>query len=505
MPTEDLDLAQFGTAFQNFMEAVTAAASAPNSPLLERIEAHLGADPTQLPIIAEQYDAFEHPNLQVALDEYTAGEGRHADLIGVGADNKRYMVFGLSDLVSRGRFHGHSSLTLGPVDYTNFHLADDRVLSCVQFGIYLIQDRETRLVVFVAGPSENSPNQKLRVEVLVRLPEQGQAFLLELTDAMMRLNVYRGHIISLSPGQFGPGPHTLIAFHTLPYVARDDVILPNGVLERIERQTIVFGEQAERLQMAGRSLKRGLLVYGPPGVGKTLTVEYLVGRMPGRTVLLTAGFGLGFIQPIAQLARSLAPSMVVLEDVDLIAEQRGMPDGHAGPLLFELLNEMDGLRDDSDIIFLLTTNRPEILEAALAARPGRIDLAVELPLPDAPNRRRLLELYARGLDLRDVDLDAIAARIESATPAYIKELLRKAAVLAAAEGPDLVVTDSHLEMALTELDEGGRLAQSLLGFHSTQEPSDTGLSESSGAMTPTGFPPPVAGIARTYRTSGRRR
>ena len=410
MADHDLDPARFGTAFKAFMEAVVAAAAPPSSPLLERIQAHLGADPTQLRVVTEEYDSFDHPNVQVALDAYLAGPGRRADLVGVGADNKRFMAFGLSDLLSRGGLPHGPVLTEGPVDYVNFHLADDRVLSCVQFGLYLVHDGDKRLVVFVAGPSDHGPRQKLRVEVVAGRPEDGQAFLAALTEAMRRLNVYRGHVISLSPGQLGPGPQTLIAFHRLPRVVREDVILPAGVLERIERHTIVFAEQAERLLAAGRSLKRGLLLYGPPGVGKTLTVLYLSRRMAGRTVILTTGLGMGLLQPAVQLARLLAPSMVVLEDVDLIAEERGMPFGHTGPLLFELLNEMDGLRDDSDVIFVLTTNRPDILEPALAARPGRVDLAVELPLPDEEGRRRLLELYARGLELRAVDLGAVVAR-----------------------------------------------------------------------------------------------
>jgi hypothetical protein len=83
----------------------------------------------------------------------------------------------------------------------------------------------------------------------------------------------------------------------LPRVVREDVILPAGVLERIERHTIVFAKQAERLLAAGRSLKRGLLLYGPPGVGKTLTVLYLSGRMAGRTIILTAGLAMGLLQP----------------------------------------------------------------------------------------------------------------------------------------------------------------------------------------------------------------
>jgi DNA polymerase III delta prime subunit len=495
---DDLDPAQFGSAFMAFMQAMTTAADQPRSPLMDRIQTHLGTDPTQLPVISEEYDAFEHPNAQVALDAYLAGPERQADLVGVGGNSMRNMNFSLSDFLSQSGFMGRMlRLTEGPVDYVNFHLAGGRVLSCVQFGLYFVRNGETPLVVFIAGPSDqHGPRQKLRVEVVARRSEECQAFLAELTDLMARRNVYRGHVISLSPGQFGPGPQSLIAFHTLPDIAREDVILPEGVLERVERQTIVFAEQAERLLAAGRSLKRGLLLYGPPGVGKTLTVMHLIGRMPGRTVILTTGLGLGLLQPIVQLARSLAPSMVVIEDIDLIAQERGQPFGHAGPLLFELLNEMDGLRDDSDIIFALTTNRPDILEPALAARPGRIDLAVELPLPDAQGRRLLLQLYARGLQLQDVDLDAIVARTEGATPAYFKELLRKAAVLAAAESADgaehrdLVVTAAHLETALAELDEGGRLAQRLLGLH-PGEPTPGGAAEQSPHMRPippTGFP-----------------
>ncbi len=495
MADDDLSPARFGTAFKEFMDTMVAAAVSQRSPLLDRIEEHLGADPSTLAVIEEEFDSFEQPNVQVALDAYLAEPGRSATLLGIGTNNKRFMAFGLSDLLSWG---GAPPPAEGPVDYVNFHLAEGRVLSCVQFGIYLLNEAEKRMVVLVTGPTEHGPRQKLRVEVLTPRSEDGQAFLQELTAAMGRLNVYRGHVISLSPGQFGPGPQKLIAFHNLPRIARDDVILPDGVLERIERHTVVFSEQAERLLAAGRSLKRGMLLYGPPGVGKTLTVMYLAGRMSGRTVILTAGLGLGLLQPAVQLARLLAPSMVVLEDVDMIAEERNMAFGRNGPLLFELLNEMDGLRDDSDVIFVLTTNRPDILEPALAARPGRVDLAVELPLPDEEGRRRLLELYARGLELRDVDLPAIVARTEGATPAYIKELLRKAAVLAAAEGAGPAVTGAHLEAALSELDEGGRLAQRLLGFRPAEEPPASGQ-----PLPPTGFPMARgwAPAAYTHRTS----
>lgn len=492
---EDLNPARFGAAFEAFMEAMQAAATLPESPLVERMQKHLGGDPGHLPVVAEEFHSFDHPNVQTAIDTYLATPGRCADLVGIGIENKHFSDFGLSELMTRGRMFGRGVLEEGPVDYVNFHLEGDRILPCVNLGIYLITDGDTPLVLFVAGAVTHSPRQKLRLEVISPGQEAAQAFLRELIETMDRVNVYRGHVISLSSPEFGPGPGTLISFHTLPPVSREDVILPEGVLERIERETVVFAEHADRLLAAGRSLKRGILLYGPPGVGKTLTIEYLSQKMPGRTIFLTAGMGLGMVQPIAELARKLSPAMIVLEDIDLIAEERGLPGRGTSPLLFELLNQMDGLHDDSDVIFVLTTNRPEFLERALAARPGRIDLAVELPLPDQSARRRLLELYAQGLELSDIDLDTIAERIEGATPAY-KELLRKAAILAAAEGGEMVVTHRHLDEALAELDEGGRLAQRLLGFRPEVEGGEEG-------MAVTGFPAPSA--VRTGWTSFRAR
>jgi len=145
-------------------------------------------------------------------------------------------------------------------------------------------------------------------------------------------------------------------------------------------------------------------------------------------------------------------------------EERTLPGFRGGAILFELLNEMDGLREDQDVIFVLTTNRPDILEPALAARPGRIDLAVELPLPDAEGRRRLIELYSRGLDVKAVDASVVVQRTEGATPAYIKELLRKAALNALERGAGTAIRQEDIDTALDELAQGGRLAERILGF-----------------------------------------
>jgi hypothetical protein len=140
MADNELDPGRFGAAFKAFMDAVVAAAVPPESPLLERIEAHLGVEPSQLPVISEEYDAFEHPNIQRAIDEYISRPGRRADLIGIGAENRRFMSLGLSDLLSFVGRAGRPELTEGPVDYVNVHLANDQILPCVQLGLYLIKD-----------------------------------------------------------------------------------------------------------------------------------------------------------------------------------------------------------------------------------------------------------------------------------------------------------------------------------------------------------------------------
>jgi ATP-dependent 26S proteasome regulatory subunit len=246
------------------------------------------------------------------------------------------------------------------------------------------------------------------------------------------------------------------------------VILPPDVLDGIERQVLGVARHAGRLLASGQHLKRGVLLYGAPGTGKTHTIRYLLSELSGRTVVVLSGSALGMIAQACSVARSLEPSMVVVEDVDLIAEEREYGMGQH-PLLFQLLNEMDGLGEDLDVTFLLTTNRADLLEPALAQRPGRVDHASLLPMPDADARLRLLQLYRGNLVLDLAGPDAVIGRTEGVTASFMKELLRRAALRAAdetgaeADGP-IRVTDQHLSAALDQLlDASNQLTRVLLG------------------------------------------
>jgi len=243
-------------------------------------------------------------------------------------------------------------------------------------------------------------------------------------------------------------------------VSADDVILGPGVLEAVVRHVVGIGEHRERLLAAGQHLKRGVLLYGPPGTGKTLTVRHLLSRTPETTAVLLTGRSIQFITEAAELARAMQPSIVVLEDVDLVAEERGLHGPQ--PLLFAVLDALDGLGGDADVTFVLTTNRVQVLEPALAERPGRIDLAVEVPLPDDVARRRLFHRYGAGLPLGADALDAAADRAAGTTGSFAKELVRRAVLLGAERGHP--VTDAELVESLDELlASTAKLSRSLLG------------------------------------------
>ena len=120
--------------------------------------------------------------------------------------------------------------------------------------------------------------------------------------------------------------------------------------------------------------------------------------------------------------------------------------------------------EDAAVLFVLTTNRPEHLEAALASRPGRIDQAIEFPLPDDHGRRQLVRLYACGLRLSEEVAESLVKKTKGASAAFIKELMRRAAQFTLQDGKNGTLTSSEVDSALEEmLFAGGSLNAKLLG------------------------------------------
>lgn len=436
--------------------------------LRDRIKQHFGMEPTNLPILTQEFASYNHVNVQLALDAYFEEKKGTQDMLGWqgGMSMFSFKSSTLSELVAARSFasiFGFSGAKVAPVRYTTFTLDEGRVVSCVEKALYFHKADKEKLVIVLRADdaSFGLGDTKICLEVMALNKEKAEEFMQDIRSKLTSHNVYRGKILSLDGKDVG----TKINFQSLPDVPREKIILPEGLLQRIERQTIEVSKHSKALLEAGRKLKRGVLFHGPPGTGKTLTAMYLAKAMKDRTVILLTGQGLGLIEKSCEISRWLQPSMVIIEDIDLIAEDRTKAGGVSTPLLFELLNQMDGLGDDSDVLFLLTTNRPDILEPALASRPGRIDQAYEIGLPDTECRQRLFELYGEGLHINVDNLDKYVRQTKGASGAFISELLRKAALFAAPDGTPIKVEEKHLDEAMHELVfVGGLMTKKLLGF-----------------------------------------
>jgi ATPase family associated with various cellular activities (AAA) len=474
------DVRAFGAAFTEFVESMSMAARAVESEVAARMREHLGVDPRQLPSTSAEFAPTDHPNLQLALDAVLPD----AVVVGISAANPHFTMLGLSGILSGRGMVG--PMDVGPVQYTDVEVGDGRVIRCVSTGVFLARRDGAPVALVVSGSERPFGQERLRLEGISPADGVVSALLADLRAAMREHNVYRGKVISLHPQ--AREQSLRVQFHDLPAIARDAVVLPEGTIERLERQTIGMAQLAPRLSATGRQLKRGVLLHGPPGTGKTLTVNYLLGAMPGRTTVLLTGRGLSLIEPAVAIARELTPATVVLEDVDLVAAERTMSSGATG-ILFELLNQIEGLAEDADLLFLLTTNRADLIEPALATRPGRVDLALEIPLPDREARKKLVRLYAQDVPLDAADEHDIVARTEGLTGAFIKELMRQAALRAALE--DRAPKSDDATAALVELlEERSTLTRRLLG------------QGADGADAPRPGPPPFTAMVHAFGAAG---
>jgi ATP-dependent Clp protease adapter protein ClpS len=264
---------------------------------------------------------------------------------------------------------------IAPPQYHEVDVGEPAPAKCLQNGLWLCRAGELSYAVLLSVDRDDEGGTLIRVEIAVPAGAAGEALVrrsfIELEEAVGMARSYRGKILSFEGRASYRGRARGVTVHRLPPVAREEVILPEQTLRLLDRNVLGFIESRDALRSLGLSTRKGILLYGPPGTGKTHTIRYLASNLPGHTTLIITAEQVALLGAYMDLARLLQPAMVVIEDVDLIARDR---DEMGGPceeaLLNKLLNEMDGLKDDADILFVLTTNRPEELESALAGRPA---------------------------------------------------------------------------------------------------------------------------------------
>jgi hypothetical protein len=424
---------------------------------------HFGVTAREIATSGRQFPITARIDIQSAL-ETILQQVREAKLLGLSSPNSHEGLTFAQMLVD-----GHFPVNVGPLQYDEIDIGDPLPARCLKNGLWIGRDRGLPFAILLAPSGRFGMSTGVGVEIAVAAGEPGaqfsQDFFRQLEQAISEGRTYRGRIISLEAHHHPMGGGSSVKVHRLAKVKREDVILPQKTLATLDRNVAGFMAARAALKEMQFQARKGLLFYGPPGTGKTHTIHYLASQLPNHTTLLVTAEQVGLIGEYFRLARFLQPSMMVIEDVDLIGRERtGMRTVGEEVLLNSLLNEMDGLREDSDVLFILTTNRPEQIEPALVSRPGRIDQAIEFPLPDEEGRAKLTKLYARNLQVSEQLLELIVRRTKGVSAAFIKELMRRCAQFQIESSSGETLAQGAVDSALEEmLFAGGTLNRRLLG------------------------------------------
>lgn len=224
----------------------------------------------------------------------------------------------------------------------------------------------------------------------------------------------------------------------------EDWTWDNLVLAEATRRELVqvqrLLENTEEAHAYGVHPPSGMLLTGPPGTGKTTVARVLAAQAQCSFYPVTVadvlskwvGESEAQVKRLFARARANAPSIIFLDEIDALAGRRGSESTTGDRLLNQLLAEMDGMSGRADVFVLAATNRPDVLDPALL-RGGRLSRQVEIGLPDAPGRRRLLTIYTRSMPLEHVDLDEVVAWTSGFSGADIAALCQQAAIQAMIE------------------------------------------------------------------------
>ena len=245
---------------------------------------------------------------------------------------------------------------------------------------------------------------------------------------------------------------------SVPKVRFDDVAGQDSAKAEVA-ELIEFLRHSDRYTRLGAEVPHGILLQGPPGTGKTMLARALAGeaQVPffhisaSEFIELFVGVGASRVRKLFEQAKSSAPSIIFIDELDSIGRVRGagLGGGHdeREQTLNQILAEMDGFEGHEAVVVLAATNRPDVLDPALL-RPGRFDRHITLELPDLKARVAILKVHGRDVPLAaDVDLDRIAASTPGFSGADLKNLVNEAAMAAAREGLEHVNARHFDQMA----------------------------------------------------------
>jgi len=304
--------------------------------------------------------------------------------------------------------------------YQQVDIALGKSEECLADGQFLLTKGALRLVVTV----DTHPRRRPSVQAEARQSQRAEAdtFIGEVKHIVGNENFYKGAKLRFE----GQAEFIDVAKRTW-----EQVILDADTKQDIKSNTLDFLRRAKALSEMGVPSRRGVLLSGPPGTGKTVICKALMNEAEGISCISVSAYNLNdryYINQLYEFAEDIKPSIVFIEDIDLIAKSRTEYHGEEGPPLNSLLEVLDGLQEQSDIVTVATTNNLDALDEAIVKRPSRFDRVITIPRPATGLRRELVDILSRKVRLNERIRSYITRRTERFTPAQVQEVVFSLAI-----------------------------------------------------------------------------
>jgi cell division protease FtsH len=290
----------------------------------------------------------------------------------------------------------------------------------------------------------------IQIEGLEYKKAEMTQFINDVLDIAKKENFYRGKNIEFNG---------LLGFLNVKDKSWDSIVSDPKIKTEIKANTIGFLRQSERWIKYKIPLKRGVLLVGEPGTGKTIICRALMAEANGITCITTNAYVLNedeYITFLYELAEDLSPCIVFIEDIDSIGQNRMEFGYQQGPALLSLLSVLDGIEEKKNIVTVATTNCLEILDKALSQRPSRFDRIIKLSLPGVEQRRELIKRICLHIPLDDEIREYIATKTENCTPAYVQEIVYGLVIQQSAAHNELRFSHDEIDYVISSITNKNR-------------------------------------------------